>query len=1007
MFGVPSDQGAPWDAGAQKPGVPGTPSTPITPSALFVRPPGPASTSAAPAIPGALSMIRPPLTMPGNAMSMNTSANTSSLPPGVTTIAPSFLGASAPLTPEPAEAKTTKKAGPSRPVGRPPLSGRPPARRGRPPRNPRPDTDATAASRAGCARWTPSLTLAQQQAILARALQASKSQSHPPLTPVVALAQLGYVFVRLAQLPVIPTANLPDGVVLRLDEASTLGVLPTQLAHFAGLLPGVRLGAAARPPTSPAEAPPLWPALPHPLPGKPLVDGGQPPATSAVGQPVTPQNTQLTRLSRAEAEAWVDLPAPDVDALRAVMEKDAQAAQRRERQEQAMQTELQTRIALAMRADRPLAWWDKSALADAPHTHTQSLQLVYPAQRGKRNEAVARSARSAGAACIAAVPATLVPIRLDLEHEPFKFRDTFVWNAADDAATLEAFALTLCDDVGLPPQVFVELIKSAVQLQVSEYATSLSLQVAAPESEEQRVGRGRLDANAERVWAQWRSAVLQDAAPPAEPEADGAPADLPADELRILIKLDILVGGVHLLDQFEWDLAADDQAPEHFAAAFTSDLGLVGEFTTAIAHAIREQVSGHWRWLSLLGYPYNQLASMDREVRDAFLPAVVPQGLTRAREVTDAFTPKLMQLSAAEVFQMEREHERDLRRKRRQTKGRRGASVEAFEPQRTVRSVPLWGFQGAVPEAERPVHARRAAAAAAASLAQTVLRDETPPTEAEGAGPAKRTKTEWYDMYFRYPGGLGGGRRAAPRYCPDGAWPLAQRLHESGVHSAAVATAALSVPAARGAEAASEVRVAPREPAGPMRGVRPEDLERQQPTMHDGVWHCANCGVPGMLTPARRKGPAGEKTLCGPCGKYFHRHRRVPGVTYTRDAAVHQKRLGLAPSASAGDVADGEALPADELGMSDSDDDAGAAPAWLRQAVEACRAKYTHDRFEVLQRAHPEALGDGDRWRIRCFDCPGKVYKPGPGETLSNFEIHLKNRGHRAAVAKRLPGAAG
>ncbi|WFD21020.1 SWI/SNF chromatin-remodeling complex subunit [Malassezia caprae] len=946
MFGVPSDQGAPWDAGAQKPGTPGTSGTPTTPSSLFVRPPGPASTSAAPAIPGALSMIRPPLATPGNAMGLNTPASTSSLSPGITTIAPSFLGAPAPLATDPTEIKTAKKAGPSRP----------------------------------------------QQAILARAIQASKAQTQPPVTPVVALAQLGCVFVRLAQLPVIPTVTLSDGVVLRLDEARTLGVLPTQLAHVASLLPGPRFAA------SPAKAP-LWPALPQPVPGKPLVDGGEPPATSAVGQPVTPQNTQLTRLSRAEADAWDDLSAPDVDALRALMEKDGQAARRRETQERAMQTELQTRIALAMRADRPLAWWEKSALADAPHARTEPLQLVYPAQRTKRAEA---AARSAGAMRIAAVPATLVPIRLELEYEPYKFRDTFVWNAADDDAALEAFALALCDDVGLPPQVFVEQIKSAVQLQVSEYATSLSLQVVAPESDEQRMGRGRLDADAERVWAQWRSALLQDAAPSMEPEAGDAPA--PADELRILIKLDILVGGVHLLDQFEWDLAADDQAAEHFAAAFTSELGLAGEFTTAIAHAIREQVSGHWRWLSLLGYPYNQLASMDREVRDKFLPAVAPQGLARTREAVDAFTPKLMQLSAVEVLQMEREHERDLRRKRRQTKGRRGTTVEAFEPQRTMRSVPLWGFQGAVPDVERPAHQRRAAAAAAASMAQMGPRDATPPIDAEGAGPAKRTKTEWYDMYFRYPGGLGGGRRAAPRYCPDGAWPLAS----SGVHGAAAATAALSTAAlstAAAGAAATEARLPPREPAAPMRGVRPEDLERQQPTMHDGVWHCANCGVPGMLTPARRKGPAGEKTLCGPCGKYFHRHRRVPGVTYTRDAAVHQKRLGLA-SAAAGDAADGEALPADELGLSDSDDDAAAAPPWLLQAVEACRAKYTHDRFEVLQRAHAEALGDSDRWRIRCFDCPGKVYKPGPGETLANFEIHLKNRGHRAAVARRLPGAA-
>lgn len=40
--------------------------------------------------------------------------------------------------------------------------------------------------------------------------------------------------------------------------------------------------------------------------------------------------------------------------------------------------------------------------------------------------------------------------------------------------------------------------------------------------------------------------------------------------------------------------------------------------------------------------------------------------------------------------------------------------------------------------------------------------------------------------------------------------------------------------------------------------------------------------------------------------------------------------------------------------------------------------------------------------RIRCVDCPGKLYTPGPGETVDNFEIHLKNRIHRERVEGRL-----
>ena len=40
--------------------------------------------------------------------------------------------------------------------------------------------------------------------------------------------------------------------------------------------------------------------------------------------------------------------------------------------------------------------------------------------------------------------------------------------------------------------------------------------------------------------------------------------------------------------------------------------------------------------------------------------------------------------------------------------------------------------------------------------------------------------------------------------------------------------------------------------------------------------------------------------------------------------------------------------------------------------------------------------------RIRCHDCPGKLYTPGPEMTVGNFEVHLKNRFHREKVEQRM-----
>jgi len=39
--------------------------------------------------------------------------------------------------------------------------------------------------------------------------------------------------------------------------------------------------------------------------------------------------------------------------------------------------------------------------------------------------------------------------------------------------------------------------------------------------------------------------------------------------------------------------------------------------------------------------------------------------------------------------------------------------------------------------------------------------------------------------------------------------------------------------------------------------------------------------------------------------------------------------------------------------------------------------------------------------RIRCNDCPGKLYTTGPGQTVENFEVHLKNRAHKDKVEER------
>jgi len=95
-------------------------------------------------------------------------------------------------------------------------------------------------------------------------------------------------------------------------------------------------------------------------------------------------------------------------------------------------------------------------------------------------------------------------------------------------------------------------------------------------------------------------------------------------------------------------------------------------------------------------------------------------------------------------------------------------------------------------------------------------------------------------------------------------------------------------------------------------------------------------------------------------------------------------------------------------------------PAWLTEGLTALLTQYPSDRFEGVMRysavnsttempcpAPPagQPTPEGIKWmylpRIRCHDCPGKLYTPGPETTVGNFEVHLKNRQHRERVEAR------
>lgn len=230
-------------------------------------------------------------------------------------------------------------------------------------------------------------------------------------------------------------------------------------------------------------------------------------------------------------------------------------------------------------------------------------------------------------------------------------------------------------------------------------------------------------------------------------------------------------------------------------------------------------------------------------------------------------------------------------------------------------------------------------------------------------------------------------------------------------------------------------------------------------------WNCKNCGVPETLAGVKMKDMNGQLDLCAKCGNYLQRTGRKRNVEYNEDEEYHRLRVDSNPGSGENSPAPVFDIPiaspkrrsADESDSSssgsDSDsDDYDAAqrkrkmaklaaakattpapakkgatpapatpatpvtphqglphggpqpPAWAGQALQNMQQKYPDSRFSIILKARPPDQEGEPQWRVKCLDCPGKIYTLGPGETLDNFEAHAKYRSHNQNVQARLQG---
>lgn len=247
----------------------------------------------------------------------------------------------------------------------------------------------------------------------------------------------------------------------------------------------------------------------------------------------------------------------------------------------------------------------------------------------------------------------LVPIRLDVDWDKVKLRDTLTWNLNDRLTPIDLFSAQLVEDIGLKAPLDRPVFEQ-VQQQIREQ--------------------------------------LNDFYPMLSPTQEALDPELPYsayknDEMRILIKLNITIGSVTLVDQFEWDINDPLNSPEDFARVMARDLSLSGEFTTAIAHCIREQSQLFTRSLYTIGHPFDGRPVEEPDLVAAFLPSPLPT-VFRPQQQAKEYAPYLYELSDADLDRNEVVFAREQRKQKRSVNRRGGPQLpDLKERQRTIRTL--------------------------------------------------------------------------------------------------------------------------------------------------------------------------------------------------------------------------------------------------------------------------------------------------------------------------------
>lgn len=141
------------------------------------------------------------------------------------------------------------------------------------------------------------------------------------------------------------------------------------------------------------------------------------------------------------------------------------------------------------------------------------------------------------------------------------------------------------------------------------------------------------------------------------------------DEIRVQIKLNITIGQHQLTDQFDWDINNPTNSPEEFARQMAKDMSLSGDFTTAIAASIHEQIQPYTKALYMTGHEFDGRIPESPDIRDQLLPSPLPSSFRTFTSAKDC-TPAFFELDEKNQWAQELSYDREQRQQKRS--GNRG-----------------------------------------------------------------------------------------------------------------------------------------------------------------------------------------------------------------------------------------------------------------------------------------------------------------------------------------------